>query len=172
MVDENIEEQEEGAGGSTVMKTVIVLLAVFLLEGATIMVTMFLTKPAVTINEGEEEIDGGSTRTVEHLVVKERFPNQQQGRTFLYDTEVWIAVHQKDSEDVKLRLDGIKAKVTTDIKTIFRLANPGHFSEPTHATLTRQVKAQLDKHFGVDASGEPIVKAVMFARLTPYPLQY
>jgi len=74
---------------------------------------------------------------------------------------VTATVKNKNVEKFTEELESMKARLTNDIHTIFRRAEPTHFQEPTRATLTRQVKAVLDERFGNDSADEPYVEEVI-----------
>ncbi|NJL30720.1 MAG: hypothetical protein HC898_03305, partial [Phycisphaerales bacterium] len=79
----------------------------------------------------------------------------------LYDTEIWITVRQRDATKVKDQIKDMQATLATDIGVIFRRADPAQLTEPTLATLTRQVKATVDDRIGRDAEGKPIVQEAL-----------
>jgi hypothetical protein len=137
------------AGGSK--KAMMVVLAVVGLEAATIGGMTFMSggpKPAVATNiEADKEAD--ASRPVELLVSKDRFPNMQTGRHFLYETEIYITVKNRDVDRIKMGLEAIKAQTQMDIATIMRSAQPAFFQEPTLSTLRRQIKSKLEERLAI-----------------------
>ncbi|MEX0776168.1 MAG: hypothetical protein WD042_10715 [Phycisphaeraceae bacterium] len=158
-----------GAGAAKkkgIVRMAMVLGAVLLLEGGTVVVTMIFsggpdkaTAASVVTDQNAE-----ANRPVELLLVKETFPNQRTGRTFLYDTEIYITVPARDSEKVKKQVESMKAALSTDIAVIFRRAEPAQLREPTLATLTRQVKQAVDERIGRDPDGKPTVQEALIRK--------
>jgi hypothetical protein len=145
---------------SSPLKVGLLLLVVLVLEGATVFVTML-----VAGGPGKASAENVAAPSkppedppVELVVVKEQFANQRSGRVMIYDTEVYIVVHKKDSEKIKRQIDTMQAQLASDIATIFRRAEPAYFLEPTLATLTRQIKASLDERMGRDSDNNPVIQ--------------
>jgi flagellar basal body-associated protein FliL len=144
---------------SSILKVVLLVLAVFVLEGATVIVTMVMAggpgkAGAESLVVPKEPVDDP---LIELVVVKEQFANQRSGRVMIYDTEVYITVHKKDSDRIKRQIDTMQAQLASDLATIFRRAEPVYFLEPTLATLTRQIKACLDERMGHDSDNNPVI---------------
>ncbi len=153
--------------GKSGAKVAMLVLLVVVLEAATVGVTMMLSggpktaegqviKPDAQAEEGKQ--------LVELKVIHDQFPNQRTGRTYLYDTEIWVVVHQKDADKVKKMIDAMQAAISADVAVIFRQAEPAQLLEPTLATLTRQIKACLDARIGKDADGNPIVQQALITK--------
>lgn len=150
------------------LKTLLILAAVLLLEGLAITAVFMLGGgPAKLEASGAaEDAAALAEKPVEELVIEERFQNTRTGRTYLYDTQVYILVRTKHQEQVKEKLESRKAQISSDIATIFRRAEPSHLLEPTLATLQRQIKASLDELFGKDEQGKEIVEKVLITKCT------
>jgi flagellar basal body-associated protein FliL len=148
------------------LKLLIMVFGVLILEAGTIGITIMLSgEPAKVEGAGPAPDQAAEeAKLVETPVVKERFANQRTGRTYLYDTEVFITVRAKDSTKVKEKVESMQAQVSTEIATIFRRAEPAHLLEPTLATLTRQIKAALDERLGKDPEGKPLVQEVLIRK--------
>lgn len=166
------------SGGSPV-KIAILLLVVMLVEGIALVVVikMFSSEPkaahakAVEPSEHGGEADKGAQDEVkfsELLVAKDQFPNQRTGRTYLYDTEIYITVRKKEADKLKKQVEAMQATLATDIAVVFRRAEPAQLLEPTLATLTRQLKAALDERLGKDAEGQPVVHEVLIRKCTQF----
>ncbi len=156
--------------GRSNLKVAIAVVVILLLEVGTVVVTMMLTG-------GPKSVEGHSTltdqqaeqaRPVELMVIKDQFPNQRTGRVYLYDTEIWITVQKRESERVKAQVQNMQATIATDLAVIFRRAEPAHLTEPTLATLNRQIKAALDERVGRDAEGRPILQEVLIKKCTQF----
>lgn len=179
----------KGGGGG--FKVAILLAVVMLVEAVTlvIVVKMFggdpkpahakAVEPAAEGGEANEAAakEGGkesakegdgkndeSIKFVELLVAKDQFPNQRTGRTYLYDTEIYITVKKKESDKLKKQVEAMQATLATDIAVVFRRAEPAQLLEPTLATLTRQIKAAMDQRLGKDADGQPVVHEVLIRK--------
>jgi flagellar basal body-associated protein FliL len=141
------------------MKMVVLVLLVLVLEGATVFVTMLMAGGPG--KAGAESLAAPKAPVedplVELVVAKEQFANQRSGRVMIYDTEVYITVHKKDSDRIKHDIDTMQAQLASDLATIFRRADPSYFLEPTLATLTRQIKACLDERLGHDSENNPVI---------------
>lgn len=154
------------------LKPLLVLLAIVLIEGAAISAAFVISgKPAdVTAASGAEKDEALKLeQPIEELVVADKFQNTRTGRTYLYDTEVYIVVKQRHHEQAKELLESKKAQIRQDIRTIISRAEPAQLLEPTLATLTRQIKASLDEKLGVDAQeGKPLIQEVLITKCTQF----
>lgn len=162
MADENKQQADAGApeGKKKLpIKTAIVLLAALLIEGAAISTVFILAKGPEPLKADATVADemAEAERHVEVLVIADKFQNTRTGRSYLYDTEIYVVIHNKDLDQIKQSIESMKAQLSTEIATIFRRAEPSYMMEPDLATLTRQINAVLQKKLGVDAEGEPYV---------------
>ena len=179
MAEENENQAAEGneessPKGSSPLKAIIIIVVVLLLEGVTIVGTMMMSggpAPAQAIDV-ETELEDELNKLVEVLVVSGKFDNQRSGRTYLYDTEVFVTVRNKNFAQFETDLESVKTQLSVDVQTVFRRAEPAHFQEPTRATLTRQIKAKLDERFGKDGNDEPVIEAVLIGKCLPYRTDY
>jgi flagellar basal body-associated protein FliL len=160
------EAAAEGKKGSGKLKAIIIVAAVLMIEGLTIVGTMMLSGgPSEAQGEGiAKEAAQQQNQIVEALLIDDVFENHRTGRPFRYDTEIYVKVRQKNLDQFKEELEAMKNQVRVDVGVIFSRAEPGHFQEPTRATLTRQVKAMLDERFGEAADGEPVIEGVLIAK--------
>ena len=103
------------------------------------------------------------------LILSEKFQNSRSGIAYMYDTEVYAIVKRRNQPFVESRLEASKAEISRDINTIFRKAEPSQLAEGDLATLTRQVKAVLDQHFGNDEdTGEPYISEAIIRKCIRY----
>ena len=157
------------------LKAIVVVLGVLALEGGTIGLTMYLAGGPSEVQgvELQADLEAENNKPVELLVVKDRFPNLQTGRHFLYDTEVYIVVRKIDNENdaVKTMLEGMKATISMEVANIIRGAHPSYFEERTLATLRRQIKAVLDERI-LDKEGKSLVQDVLIPRCTAFRADY
>ncbi len=154
------------AKGGGMLRVVLVLVGVLLLEGGTIALTiMFSGGPKVAdAGQLQPDVQAAAEKPVELPLVKDQFPNQRSGRTYLYDAEIFITVRNKDAEKTRQRIEEMTATLATEVAVIFRRAEPTQLREATLATLTRQIKAAVSERLGNDGEGEPIVRDVLIRK--------
>ena len=163
-----------GAGGRAFkalnVKTLSILASVFVVEGLAIFMCFVLAggPSDARADEVARQEAAEAAKPVELLVVAERFPNTLTGRTYLYDTEVFIQVRRKHKQIVEEKLEQMAATIKSDIAQIFRAAKPGHLHEPTLATLRRQIRARLSERLGHDAEEESLLRDVLIPRCTQF----
>lgn len=170
MAENNDKANQAAAGKKMPWKTALVLVAVLLVEGLAVSALFwFAGKPA------EVRADGSTAdqtallqQPIEVLVVEDRFQNTRTGRTYLYDTQVFIILARQHEQSVAAAMESMKAQINSDIATIFRRAEPAHLLEPELATLRRQISAALTRHLGHDEEGEPIVQEVLIPKCMQY----
>ncbi len=104
-----------------------------------------------------------SEKIVELQVLDGKLPNAKTGVTYLYNTEIYVQVKNKNSERVTNELGQFSNEIKADIGAIWRTSDPRHFQEPKLENLTRKIYALLHERFGVDSDdGEPVlVKCVI-----------
>lgn len=169
MADENKTEAAEAAPDAKKklpIKTAIVLAVALLIEGIAIVgVFMFAGGPETIqadANLSEELAD--LEKQVEVLVIAEKFQNTRTGRSYLYDTEIYVIIRNKYVTEIDESIQGMQAQLSTEIATIYRRAEPSYMMEPDLATLTRQVGAVLTEKLGVDSEGEPYVMGTLIKK--------
>ena len=167
---ENESQQDEQKGGrSGFTKAVIALLAILLLEGGIIGVTIYIAGgPRAARGDQSQEGSDDQDRPVEVLVVDDKFPNLKTGRQYLYDTEVYITVRSSQSDTIKKKLESMKAQVQMAIGGIIRQADPSYFKEPTLTTLRRQIRSELDERFGKDSEDRSFILEVLITKCIPF----
>jgi flagellar basal body-associated protein FliL len=153
---------------SVTLRTLLILLAVLAIEGIAISAAFLLVGGPADVRAAGAAADEAALaeRIVEELVVSDKFQNTRTGRTYLYDTEVYILIRQKNQPQVKSALVAMRAQVLSDVATIFRRAEPAHLLEPSLATLRRQIKAALDERLGRDEQGQSMIDEVLIPKCT------
>lgn len=170
MADENNKDAapvpEEGAKKKLPIKTLIVLLVALLIEGLAISAVFMLTKGPEPIHAdaGLAEELADEEKQVEVLVIEEKFQNTRTGRSYLYDTEIYVLIRHKHIDDVTANIENMKAQISTELATIFRRAEPSYLMEPNLATLTRQVGAVIVEKLGTDSDSEPYVQGTLIKK--------
>lgn len=99
-----------------------------------------------------------------------KFPNSRTGRTFVYDTEVYIVVAEKHRQKVTELIENNRAQITEDLREIISRADRSQLTEPTLATVKRQLKARFDTRIGADEDGKPIVREVVMNKFTEFQI--
>lgn len=150
------------------IKTIIVVAAALVIEAVAISAVFLLSGgPADVKAQGalDDEL-AANEKLVEISVVEDRFGNYKEGRLYLYEAKVFITVRKKYQEKVVQQVEQMKASITQDINTIVRQADPVHLTEPTLATLKRQIKASLDERLGLDENGATRIEDVLLPGFT------
>ncbi len=107
--------------------------------------------PAVMMAPEEERI-------VEILVLDAKLPNNKSGMTYLYDTEIYVQVKKRYSDQVDEELQQFRNEIKSEITAIWRTAEMRHFQEPRLESLTRRIQSMLSDRFGVDLQrDQPII---------------
>lgn len=167
--DQNKESQSTESKNSP-LKAIVLVVAILAIEGGTIIGTMMLSGgPGEVKGEGiTQDIEAERNKLVEMPLIAAEFTNERTGRTYYYDTEIYVTVKNKNKDQFEDELEAMKIRITNEINTIFRRAEPTHFQEPNWSTLTRQIKAVVDERIGTDAENEPIVDQVVIGKCHPY----
>lgn len=169
MADENKDAAaapEEGGKKKLPIKTALVLIVALLIEGIAITSVFIMAKgpEPIRADAGLDEQLADEEKQVEVLVIEEKFQNTRTGRSYLYDTEIYVLIRNKHIDDVEANILGMKAQLSTEIATIFRRAEPSYLMEPNLATLTRQVGAVLVEKIGTDSDSEPFVQGTLIKK--------
>lgn len=153
-------------------KTLLMLLAVLIVEAVAISAVFLMAGGPAKVQADGAAIDAATLaqQPVEELIISDRFQNTRSGKMFLYDTEVYIVIRRKHQAQVQEEAKNMQAAISMDIGTIFRRAEPSHLTEPTLATLKRQIKAALDARFKKDEEGNSVVQEVLIRKCTQLPL--
>lgn len=164
-------EPQPAAKKGLPLKTMLIVGVALLLEGAAIVgAFMFAGGPSkVQADPAAQDAAAFAEQPVEELVIEDKFQNTRTGRTYLYDTQVYIVIKRKNQTQTQALLKEKTAQISSDITTIFRRAEPAHLLEPSLATLSRQIKAALDNRLGRDTdTGESVVQEVLITKCTQF----
>ena len=164
-------QEEAGAKPRRVnIKTLALLAGVFLIEGVAITaVFLFAGAPAgVKADEDAANLVAENDKLVEVLVLEDRFPNNLSGRTYIYDTQIYLHVRKKFKEMITEKLEGMKALIMGDVAEIFRASEPTELNETSLGTLKRKIRAKLDERLGRDADGNEYVEQVLIPKCTQF----
>lgn len=156
--------------GGLSIKTLGILAAVLLIEAGVISAGfMYASRPAEVKAQGAVKDETAElNELVEMPVIADKFQNTRTGRTYIYDTDIYILVRRKDEAKVDERLKNMSAQIVADIGLLFRRAEPAYLLEPSLATLMRQIKAALDQRIGTDPDGKSLIQEVVVKKYTQY----
>jgi hypothetical protein len=167
MADENKNDAPDAEGKKKLpIKTALILLVALLIEGAAISAVFIMAKgpEAIKADAGLADELADEEKQVEVLVISEKFQNTRTGRSYLYDTEVYVLIRKKHLDDVEASIQEMQAQISTELATIFRRAEPSYLMEPNLATLTRQVGTVLVDKIGTDSDSEPFVLGTLIKK--------
>jgi len=136
-------------GGILAVEAVVIIGAMLILGGPPDVEAAEV--PAVMMAPEEERI-------VEILVLDAKLPNNKSGMTYLYDTEIYVQVKKRYSDQVDEELQQFRNEIKSEITAIWRTAEMRHFQEPRLESLTRRIQSMLSDRFGVDLQrDQPII---------------
>ena len=166
------EEQNEtpSPGRKLPLKTILILAAVLVIEAAAISSAFLFARGPSRVEASGAAMDDLAhlEEPVEKLVVADKFQNIKTGKSYLYDTEIYVVVKRKHEGNIDKIINEMSAQIAADMSIIFRRAQPAHLLEPTLATLQRQIKAVLDKRIGRDEDNNRIVLEVLITKCTQF----
>ena len=153
---------------------IIAVAAVLLIEAAVIVgLFVFSGGPSeVKAEPGVADLVAEGEEPAEVLILSGKFQNTKSGRSYMYDTEIYVVVKQKHLEYMEEKKEQMQASITKDITTIFRRAEPSHLREQDLATLTRQVRAALESRWGHDVNDEPYIQEVLVTKCMEFASDY
>ena len=155
------------------VKTVIVVVALLVIEAAALIGVMKMAGPRTTsgaevVTRGDEQLE----QIVEILVLKDKFPNNNSGRSWIWDVEIQVQVRTRHESQISDRLASRAAEIRAGVARIWRSAQHNHFNEPSLETLSRQLTELLNNIFGLDPQGRPYVVRVIISRCVGFPTEY
>lgn len=175
MADEATDNQNGDAPKKSPMKTMIIVGAVMVVEAVVVAgLVMFsgvgASKSSAAELEGVEQAD--REQMVEIKLVEANFPNNTRGRTWLWDTEIYLQVRKRNEELVNKVLEQRKAEIHSGIRLTFSQIHDAQLQEPGSQTITRQVAAFVNDIFGEDPDGNPRVERVLLTKLAGFPADF
>jgi flagellar basal body-associated protein FliL len=173
----------KGQGGGMLTKTPVLLGGVMVIEAIVLFAGFkFITGGAKNANAADltvpdkAKVDGdkgGATdasATAEIQLLDSRFPNKQNGHTFLYDIQIFLSCKKEVADKIKPMIADHEALIQDRVRTIIAQSDPdklGGGSEPGLETLRRQVKYQLD-----EIVGDGLIDDVLIPRCIPFRTDY
>ena len=178
MSDEAAETQEAEAPkkGGLPIKTAAVILVLLVLEGAGIIFVMgMMGKPSEVSAVGVVDDPLSEESVVQELpVLQDKFSNAKQGRLWIWDMEIVIAVETRHQEAVQGVLDRRASLIRSGIGRIVASAQHAYFQEPGYDTIRRQILDFMnsDDLVGKDPEGEVMVQDVLIPSCIGFPADY
>lgn len=166
MAEEGNENQ--AAQKKVPLKMFLIFSVVLMIEGVAISLVFLLSSgpEPVKADGAAMDLEALAEQPVEVLVIADKFQNTRTGRSYLYDTEVYIVIRQKYQEDVESDIETKRAQITADIATIFRRAEPAHLREFELATLRRQIEAALKNRLKPAEDNTSVIEEVLIGKCT------
>ena len=172
-------QQESGGekkSGGLPIKTIVVILALLVAEGAAIvfLMTMMGQPSEVSAAELLTDPDAELSEVQELPVLQDKFSNAKQGRLWIWDMEIVIAVEARHATEVQAVLDRRASLIRSGIGRIIASAQHTYFQEPGYDTIRRQVLDFInsDDLVGTDPEGEPMVQDVLIPSCIGFPADY
>ena len=157
-------DKDRKAKGSVPFKSIIILLAIMLLEGGGLTLYMAYSDPS---GAGAGTVEGASgparSSMGEVLVLEDRFTNMRTGRLYMYDVRICVEIDEDNLKSIEKKLGKRRAYVYDSIRIVFAQADPKYLEEPELQTMKRKVHEILEEVLGKDT-----VKQVLFAKYHPY----
>ncbi len=152
-------------------KAIIVTAVLLLVEGAGIMAFMKMAGGPKPV-EAEQVTDhepSDDDRLVEVLALEDRLSNDKSGVTYIFPTEIYLQVKQRDAESVEAELEQFRNEIRAELSAIWRTAEPHHFQEPKLESLTRKVEALMKDRFEkAKHAKEPVIQKVVIVSGTGF----
>lgn len=152
------------------IKTLIVILAVMVVEGAALVVVLGMLGPKQSQAQIEPKHleDDESEQTQEIELVSEKFQNLTTGRVWIWDVEIYVQVKNKNAEAVEQILTRRKAEINEQVNQVFSRAQHAQLKEPERQTILRQITALMEKIVpGQD--GKPLIERIIIPRCRGFP---
>ena len=151
------------------VKTILTLVLLLLIEAAAISLAFVIAGGPADVQAYQAKPDESAEeqKRVEVLVIEDKFANTKRGKTYLYDTRIVIAVRNRDKDEIEAQIEGMKSKITENVRTMISRAEPNQLLEPTLAALKRQIHANLEHLLDSDST-EPRIEEVMIPKFTQH----
>jgi len=144
-----------------------------LLEALGVYVLTTVMSPTATQAQTELETEADeSEKTVEVLLVEDRFINISTGRVWQWQATIHVLVKNKHLERVQKDLEERSAEIKEGVAEIIAGAQDRHLREPARDTIKRQLTAYVNDVFGTDAEGEPRIVRVVISKWLPSPMDF
>lgn len=154
------------------VKVIGIVAVLMALEAAAVFMVVKATspKPAAAEEVHLEHADQHDTEaTIEIQLIEEKFQNLQTGRVWIWDTDIYLKVKQKNEEAVNKVLEGKSAEVKEGVAMIFRRAQHSQLKEPGLETINRQLTAYMNLVIGKDPDGKERIEKIFIPKCRGFP---
>lgn len=168
MADEQAAAAPEKKSGKLGIKTIGIIAAMMIAEGAGVYFLVSMTSAPKTSSAAiAGEQDAEREKTQEILLVEDRFQNIDSGAVWLWDTSIYLQVRNKNVDRVQEVMKRREAEIKEGVSLIFRRAEHRHlYADPGLETVTRQLTAYLNEVFGTDKDELPLIERVIVPKCT------
>jgi flagellar basal body-associated protein FliL len=143
---------------------IIEAVAVFFLIG-------MMGRPQSAIAEIKGVDDAEQHRSIEIVLVEDKFQNLQSGRVWIWDMQIVLKVRQRNQPVIESELEKRSAEIREGISQIIRRAQHSHLREPDLVTINRQLTAYLERVFGTDPEGRSRIDRVLIPRCKGFQIE-
>jgi len=166
--DAPVTPEEQKAKSKLPLKTILVVLAVLLLEGGTITVFMALKGGPKSVEgthpiEGEVRVD---QKNYAEVILAESFSvdNYMGGKTRLViNMEVCAKVTREKEEEFKGLVDSRETEIRDAIRTLVSSAQPDQIKDPKLQVIKREIKTGVEK-----IVGEGLIQEILISSWQSY----
>ena len=167
---EETDTGSDSGGKKLSLKTLLILGAIFVIEGAVI--AGFFSSPAsqrtYKLTVRQRTTQRWLRRSLRNWWLPKNFPipNADEPISMMQRSLSWF--ERKYQPEVQGKLACMAAQISGDVRTIISRAEPNHLLEPTLATLKRQIKVALDDRLGRDDEGQSRIERVVITKFTQF----
>ena len=161
--------EEQKTKSKLPLKTILIILAVLLLEGGTITIFM-VSKGGPSPAEGTNPIAGDTQidqKEYAEVILAESFnvDNYMGGKTRLVITmEVCAKVAKDKGEDFKGLVDSHKTEIKDTIRTLVASTQPDQVKDPKLQVIKREIQTGVEKIIG-----EGLIQEILISSWQSYP---
>ncbi len=162
--DAPVTPEEQKAKSKLPLKTILIILAVLLLEGGTITVFMVL-KGGPTAAEGTNPIEGDTQvdlKEFAEVTLADSFnvDNYMGGKTRLVITmEVCAKVAKEKGDEFKAIVEAHKTEIKDTIRSFVASAHPDQIKDPKLQVIKREIQTSVEKIVGEGMIQEILVSS-------------
>jgi len=170
----NKEGGEEQTKRKAPLKVIIVVAGLMLVEAVAVVGLVMLTSGGpqqASADELEGQQLADEERLVEIELINDTFQNRNSGQSWMWQTELYLQVRNKNKAHVEKTLEERKAEIAEGVRLIISKAQDRHLKEPGNETIRRQLTAYINDVFGTDAAGDPRVERLIIAKFDGFPAE-
>lgn len=108
-------------------------------------------------------------KTIEIMVVQNRFSSRYKEKLLLYDLEVYVTCKRRYKSRVKSALKRVEGTIQKQLTDVFDTAKPQELMETSAAKINGEISEIITSHIGNDPrTNEPMVDEVLVSKMMPY----